>query len=506
MLGSIILTLGFLEGLIRWKEKILPPQSYQQPLSIYEIANEVSLQKRVKNLDISAKTFNIYYFGESTMWGEPYQNTIPIMVEKMLGKKVNGKDLKWINLGEPGIDYTETERRIKMVVDQKNIYFPSLVLIYSGHNEFLYYQDDIGFSMAANDKNILGWLVSRSRLLYKVAQVFKLYKLQIDDRAFFDVPVVNKDKYKEILSNYENKIQSTISYLRNNEVPVVISTVAGNYADFEPNRSVFTGDESKKAEFKNDFDLGLVAEKNGKLSEAAENYQKALKIDGNFAEVNFRLGKIYQKLGQNQNAGEYIMKAVDNDMMPMRAVSLQNDFIRGINEDNNTGVIDTVNYLKQNSSDGLLGNNFFADAQHPNLEGYRLISELFAQKIVAMYPEGTKFTDLSKIEAENIFNANDGLYNLDISRADWMIRLASWRYDPTQRLAVAEDYLNKAYAIHQNDYYWYLCQMTLSYLKKDTKKAQEYFKMAEKISTGKTYAYVREYWVNQVITRALNSK
>jgi len=125
-----------------------------------------------------------------------------------------------------------------------------------------------------------------------------------------------------------------------------------------------------------------------------------------------------------------------------------------------------------------------------------------------MYPEaeGTKFTDLSKIEAENIFNANDGLYNLDISRADWMIRLASWRYDPTQRLAVAEDYLNKAYAIHQNDYYWYLCQMTLSYLKKDTKKAQEYFKMAEKISTGKTYAYVREYWVNQVITRALNSK
>jgi tetratricopeptide (TPR) repeat protein len=501
---SVLVTLVGLEVLIRWDEKIFPIESNQASNSVSEIKNQVLFHKSAKNRGISASTFNIYYFGESSMWGEPYVDTIPILVEKMLQGKIDGKELKWINMAAPGWDINEVSNRIKMVVDQKNVFFPSLVVIYAGHNEFLSYQDGIGFSFRKNDNNPIGFIVSRSRLAYRVAKAFKLYKLQIDDRAFFDVPVVSMEKRKEILNSFNNTVQSTISYLRNNEVPMIISTEAGNYADFEPNRSVFTEDETKKEEFKKNMDEGVENQSKGKIDEALINYEKALEIDNKFAETYYRLGQVYQKLGQNEKAWEAYSKAVDYDMMPIRATSFQNDFIRKLNEDDNTKVIDTVSYLRENSKDTLIGNNFMADGHHPNLKGFLLISELYAKKIASMYLDNTKFVPLPYKEADKMFNTKDSLFGLNSSRATWLIRLATWRYDPTQRLTEADSYIKKAISIYSDDYYSYSLKMTISYLRNNIEEAKKYFEIAKKLNHKAANMYLQVYWVNQIITRALN--
>ena len=504
---SVFVALVGLEILIRWDEKMLPKRKYQEPGFIKEIYDEMSVRKRIQEKGISEKTFNIYYFGESTMYGEPYRDTIPILVEKMLEGRVGGAELKWINMGIPGIDFNEVVRRIRQVVEQKNIYYPSLIVIYSGHNEFLYYQDfedGNGFSFRKDDTNPIGFLVSRSRLAHKVAKVFKIYRLEVDERKFFDVPVVKADKRVEILKNYEDKVQSTISYLKNNQVPVVISTQTGNYADFEPNRSVYTGDELKKEEFKKYMDEGLVQEKNGENQKALSSYEKALKIDKGFAETYYRLGRAYRELGENEKAWEAYSKAVDFDMMPIRATSSQNEFIKGIGEDKKTKIIDTVNYLREKSETALIGNNYIVDAQHPNLKGYKLIAELYAKKIVEMYPEQTKFTPISEEEVEKLFNTKEALFSMYTSRADWMVRLSTWRYDFSNRLMVAENYLEKAREIYERTAYYYLTKMTIAYLRKDMPEAEKNYEMARKINRKETNEYLRNHWINQVIKRALN--
>ena len=494
---SIILTLIALEIVIRTKERIWPMSNYQTPNFIKEITEETKLRKKVQEKGISSNTFNIYYFGESTTWGEPYLDTIPILVEKSLQGKVDGKEIKWVNMGIPGIDFNEAKKRIKQIVDQKNIYFPSLIVIYSGHNEFLNYQDNIGFSFKKNDENPLTWVLYRSRLAYKIAKALRWYRLEIDDRSFFETPIVPPEKYKEIIEDYENKVQSTISYLRNNGMPTIISTVAGNYANFEPNRSVFTGDELKKSEFKSEMDKGSL-----------ESYLKALKIDENFAETHYRLGKIYEKEGENEKAWEEYLKAVDQDMMPIRAVSKQNDFIRSIPEDDYIKTIDAVETLKKSSQNHLVGENYFTDAQHPNLKGYTIISELFAKKIATMYSENTSFKALPEVEIDRIFNTDENIYNLNLSRAGTMLRLASWRYDPTQRLLDAENYLEKAKSnklyINGGKQYWYLLEMTLAYLRKDVATAKYYYQMAKNVSNKSAMEFLKEPWINQIISRALN--
>lgn len=504
ILLSIILTFVALEIVVRWNEKIFITTKYQEPSNLKDIYDEVSLRKKIEKNGITSTTFNIYYFGASTMYGEPYINTIPVLVEKMLQGKIDGKELKWINIGIPGIDFNEVNRRIKQIVEQKNIYFPSLVIIYSGHNEFLYYQDSVGFAFENNKSKPIDWIMSKSRLVYRIAKTLKLYKLEIDDRKFFDVPVVPIEKKNEILNNYENKMLSTISYLKNNGVPTIISTVVGNYADFEPNRSVFSGDESKKEEFKNDMDMGLEAFGEGKMEKALSDYKKALEIDKDFAETNYQIGQVYQKLGENEKAWKAYLKAVDNDGLPIRGMSTQNSFIREINEDAKTKVVDTVNYFKQKSENGLIGNNLIIDAQHPNLKGYFLISELFAKKIINMYPEKTTFVSLPFEEIDKIFNTNEGLYRLYHSRADWMVRLSTWRWDYSQRLKVAEDYLDKADTIYENTASVYLTRMVIAYIRKDVPEAKRYFEMAQRIDPKYAREYLREPWINQIIRRALD--
>jgi tetratricopeptide (TPR) repeat protein len=504
---SVLITLVGLETIVRWSENIFPGKKYQEPGFIREIYDEVSVRNRVQKMGIGATTFNIYYIGDSTMYGEPYQDTIPILVEKMLQEKIDGKELKWINLGIPGIDFNEVNRRIKQIVEQKNMYFPSLIITYSGHNEFLSYQDFEdwnGFSFKKNDANPIGWIVSRSRLAHKVAKVLRLYRLEVDDRLFFDVSVVSADKRIEIFKKYEEKVQSTISYLRNNQVPIIMSTVVGNYADFEPNRSVFTEDETKKEEFKKNMDEGVENQSKGKIDEALINYEKALEIDNKFAETYYRLGQVYQKLGQNEKAWEAYSKAVDYDMMPIRATSFQNDFIRKLNEDDNTKVIDTVSYLRENSKDTLIGNNFMADGQHPNLKGYTLISELYAKKIVSMYPDGTKFSSLSDKDADKLFNTKEALFSLYTSRADWMVHLSTWRYDFNNRLITADNYLEKAKEIYARTAYYYLTKMTIAYLRKEVPEAKKNYEMAKEINRQETRDYLRSQWINQIIKRALN--
>jgi hypothetical protein len=95
--------------------------------------------------------------------------------------------------------------------------------------------------------------------------------------------------------------------------------------------------------------------------------------------------------------------------------------------------------------------------------------------------------------------------------------LATWRYDPSERLADADRYLSKAKyifdttpnltkenTIFNGDCYWNLSKMIISYLNDDVKLAREYFVVAEKLDSEGTKGYVNKNWINQIMIRALD--
>jgi uncharacterized protein HemY len=49
-------------------------------------------------------------------------------------------------------------------------------------------------------------------------------------------------------------------------------------------------------------DLGVIAQREGNWSEAAKDFERAVKLSPNYTEVYFMLGHVYQKLNEPQKA------------------------------------------------------------------------------------------------------------------------------------------------------------------------------------------------------------
>lgn len=456
---------------------------------------------------ISDKTFNIYYFGDSTMVGYPYAYSlsIPKIVSYMLDYKVRDKDIHYINMAECGEDFQYALERLKLVLKKKDINNPSLCVIYSRHNEFLKYHDMYGFGyLRSNNNQIIEYITKYSHLARAIVnRIVPKYHLEIDERKFFDYPPYAISNNQGTIDRYKAEIIEAIELLHKYNVPCVISTVAGNYADWEPNRSVFRGNDADKVEFKQLMDSGNKAQIREMFAEAIAYYLKALSLCDSFAETHYRLGKCYEILGDYEKTWQEYQKAVNDDGLPIRATEEQNNFIKTIPEDNIMFTVDAVKYLRENTGHGIIGFNLMIDGHHPNIKGYILISQLIAEKIKQIFHETKQIRLLSEEETKDKFSIDQSkMFEIYISCGRWIARISTWRYDPAERLNLAELYFSRAMAINRSRYEPYLGLAMCSFLRKNTFQAEKYLSQARAINTKEVNKYLKEFWINQIIKRA----
>jgi tetratricopeptide (TPR) repeat protein len=278
--------------------------------------------------------------------------------------------------------------------------------------------------------------------------------------------------------------------------------VAGNYADWEPNRSVFNG--SNKEKFRELMHNGKEAQDQLALNKAVSYYLQSLSLSDDFAETHYRLGKSYELLGYYDRAWKEFKKAVDYDAMPLRCTEEQNNFIK-TREDGLVFTTDAVEYLRRNDPRGIIGFNFMIDGHHPNLRGYILISHLIAEKIRQIFNEKKESHLITEEEARRIFHIDDrALFKIYVSRGRWLMRLATWRFDPLPRLRKAEGYFSDAMAIDASRFESYLGLAMCYFLQKDSKKAEDYLLKARTIDPSQVKTYLKEYWIGEIIKRAYN--
>lgn len=475
---------------------------------------ENELKSLIKDKEITGKTFNIYYFGGSTMVGEPWDPSlsIPKLVDYMLDSKVQGREARYVNIAQDGQDFKFNLDRLRIILKKKRIFHPSLCFIYSGHNEFVKFHGVCRLGkIRVNNIGAINFIFNNSlvareivgKIIHGTGLKANIWTLEIDERDLFDQPLFEKNKYKETIETYKAQITDAIKLFHRYNVPCIISTVAGNYADWEPNRSIWSANDADKEEYKKLMSSGREAQDQGKFDKAISYYLEALSLCENFAETHYRLGKCYELQKDYAKAWEHYNKAVDYDGMPLRAMEEQNDFIRKLRENNIVFTVDSVEYLRKNTEHGIIGFNLMMDAHHPNLSGYILISHLIAEKINKIFHGTKKTRSITEQEAKRVFNIdNSKMFEVFISRGRWFSRIATWRYDPLERLLGAERYFLNAKAIDASRYEPYLGLAMCYFLRKDTDKAGAYLSQAQTINRDDVNTYLKEYWVQQVIDRA----
>lgn len=457
------------------------------------------LDRRIRaeaaELAVSPQTFNIYYFGESSMAGEPYapQASIPRIIEHLLGGVAARRPIRSINLAQPGTDVRFTVERVRDVIRNRDVTHPSLCVFYLGHNEFLKYQSRI-------PRVLLRLPAPYTTVLQRVDGLFPAFEL--DDRRLLDAGIVDARSKEAVIDEYKASMRQAMALLREHNVPAIVSTVPSNYSDWEPNRSVFVGSASEAEQLARLIDRGRSLELSHDAAAAVQVYESARTVSDDVAEVHYRLGVTYRALGRIDEAWRAFQRAVDTDAMPIRATSAINEFLVTLQDASHVSVVDAVGHLREASGERLIGSDLMIDGHHPTLDGYVRIAQLIASEI-RRTAGATGQGAVTASDAAREFGVDrEKEFEVAISRGRWFTKLATWRYDPAARLERAETFFRSALEDMPSRYEPHLGLAMVEFLRGNAAQAERYLTAARTLNAEAVDQYFRETWVRRVRERA----
>jgi lysophospholipase L1-like esterase len=295
-------------------------------------------------------------------------------------------------------------RRILAVVDEIARHQPDLLIVYCGHNELAesrYYSQLI--ELDPRLFRLWTWLAG-TRLygvladtppVRRASERFRTKPIEFEDRAnalqYFALAAKRYEglratqrevEYQEL--HYRHNIEAMVNSMREVGAKVMLLTLSQNFADWPPgassHRDGLTDAERRKWE-------SLVAEGetrlrvDGSCEEALTNYRSALAIDGEHADLHFKIAQCERRLGRDEKAYLHYRLASDLDRVPNGAPTRYNEILRNLAKRHGTLLVDVEALLTAESPGGLVGDNWFTDFVHPNLLAHQRIAAAVAEAL-----------------------------------------------------------------------------------------------------------------------------
>jgi tetratricopeptide (TPR) repeat protein len=199
-------------------------------------------------------------------------------------------------------------------------------------------------------------------------------------------------RMKSVYRNFERNLADIIQTGQRSGAGIVVSTVAVNLRDCAPFASAHRKglSEADTAQWAKLYQLGISAQREGRLDEATRQFQEAAKIDNAFAELRFRQGNCATALGQLQAAREHFLAARDLDTLRFRCDSELNALIRqAASKHVGEGVLlaDSEEAFEQQVRDGLPESELFYEHVHPTFKGNYVLARTLAEQVEKLLPK-----------------------------------------------------------------------------------------------------------------------
>jgi tetratricopeptide (TPR) repeat protein len=192
-------------------------------------------------------------------------------------------------------------------------------------------------------------------------------------------------------NNFQGNLRDIVAAARGSGAPVLISTVGVNLKDSAPFASLHrAGLTPKELEaWEGNFREGKALEEASKHDEALDRYLSAAAIDDRYAELQFRLGRVYSALANFTEAKRCFALARDLDALRFRADSRINEIIRSVAAAAGPGVefVDGEGVFAEESPHGIPGRELFYEHVHMNPHGNYLLARALFPRVVALLPE-----------------------------------------------------------------------------------------------------------------------
>ncbi|MFC2139908.1 hypothetical protein ACFLR4_04525, partial [Bacteroidota bacterium] len=351
-------------------------------------------------------SYRIFVLGGSSAAGYPYMplGSFSRYIKRRLELVYPETIIEVINISMTAVNSYSLRDLFPGVLEKD----PDLVLIYAGHNE---YYGALGVG------SIISFGQSRSlvnAILY--LNQFKIVELLGDiirwGADFFNseneeisgtlmsrmakeqqIPL-NSELYYAGLEQFEGNMTDILQMAKDEDIPVILSTLVCNLKDQAP----------------------FISEKHENLPPANEIYDSAMNEleDGRF--------KIADSL---------FTYAKELDELRFRASEKLNSIINKLGKVFNSPVVQTVEVFKEESPNGIIGDNIMTDHLHPTLAGHQLIGKLFYETMQRTgHIPNTEPLQLSNKQQDSLTKADFYFTQLDSVIADYKIKLLKndWPY------------------------------------------------------------------------------
>jgi len=352
-----------------------------------------------------ASTLRVFALGGSTTQGQPYrtETLLAHWLPLRLRAAAPHREIEVVNCGV--ISYASY--RVTAILQEVLGYSPDLILLYTGHNEFLeartyelqqrvprWLAGPLSIVNRLRISRVVAYAFTDNQPMHRTAMTGEVDTL-LDHADGLEAYTRDLDWSDGVQAHFESKLAEMVDACRAASVPLVLCVPASDLVNTPPFKS--TPDPSLSVELQKQVDLWLRdAESESALREMRINAAKSiLSVDPDHAMANYVLGRfdfesaMYE--GAKQNAPDmlrHLIAARDRDVCPLRATTRIETAVRNYRDKQNIVFVDTPSILDQKNAreqripDGIADPRWFVDHVHPTIEGHQAIATAIYQQLV----------------------------------------------------------------------------------------------------------------------------
>jgi len=335
----------------------------------------------------SSRTFRIFAVGGSTVQGRPFSvaTSFTQFLEDALILLYPDRHWEVVNCG--GISYASY--RLIPIIEECLTYEPDLIVVCTGHNEFL---ERIEFTRQQSTAPAIPELFQ----LFVRFRTFRLLRglvvaddvakdenapiavLPMEADALLDhaggLDAYHRDNAysADVVRQFESNLSRMIALTRQADVPVLIMMPPSNLADSPPFKSEFS--ESASATDRRQISQLLNAAADAEPGTAVASLQMALQLDDGYAMSHYLLGRALEAQGNYEQASLAFQAAIDRDICPLRMSTALRNAMRSAVEKQQVPMLDLHQLICDLSAHGLPGNQLLVDHIHPSFVGHQRVA------------------------------------------------------------------------------------------------------------------------------------
>ena len=329
-----------------------------------------------------AKGIRLFCLGGSSSHGYPWgaEAAFTDIVGEALAASHPERHVESVNAS--GVSYAM--HRLNIVSDELLQYEPDVLLVYSGHNEFIEPEFFEALKRQSRARTRLEYSLAHSRIYSLMRGAVEEWRnespstsQQFEARVRRDETRVFSRQEKEVIvAEFRWRLERLVRRAQESGVKVVLATVPCNLREWRPSTSTtevrLTDDEHRQ--WSEAFLTGKRRLESGDFEAVIASLEPAARLAPGHAETEFFLAQAYEGLARWDDARSAYQRACDAEASPSRRVSGINEVIREVAHQYGALLVDVDRDFKQRSEHGLVGFNLIEDYVHPTREGHEIIA------------------------------------------------------------------------------------------------------------------------------------